>query len=218
MNDILTFTIVALLLVISPGPNGALIIKTVTSHAKHCALINLFGIACATFMHGALSIFGLSALILQSAELFLLIKMLGAAYLFYIGFKGLRTSFYDTHERNEKNNLNRDTTASEHVQSVRSLSLFNEGFLTQLLNPKVSMFYLAAFPQFIGFEAAAISDAFILVVIHALLIITWFVLVIMLVDKIKRLHTPKSALIKRWTQRLSGGVMIYFSALLIMQR
>ncbi|TEW53728.1 LysE family translocator [Psychromonas sp. RZ22] len=213
MNDILAFTLVALLLVISPGPNGALILKTIAKNPKSSALINLFGIACATFIHGGLSIFGLSALVLQSAELFITIKLLGAAYLFYIGFKALRSSFHKTSTTiiNEQEVLIK-------LEKRTFISCFNEGFLTQLLNPKVSMFYLAAFPQFIGFDQSHIATAFGFVAIHAFLIVSWFILVIVLVDKLKNLQKEKGTWLNRWIQRLSGSVMIYFSLLIALQR
>ena len=89
MDEILTFTLIALLLVVSPGPNGVLIIKTATAQGKTAALMNIMGLTSATFFHGAFSIFGLSALLLQSAELFFIVKVLGAAYLFYIGVKAI---------------------------------------------------------------------------------------------------------------------------------
>lgn len=222
MNEILAFGLVALLLVISPGPNGVLILKTIASNPKSSALINLFGIACATFIHGSLSIFGLSALVLQSAELFMAIKLLGAAYLFYIGFKAIRSSYQQT--QLTKVNLNNGDNSLSMAKNSSNTGFmhfggcFNEGFLTQLLNPKVSMFYLAAFPQFIGFDSADISIAFLLVAIHAVLIISWFVLVIFLVDKMKQLQQQKGSWINRWMQRLSGVVMIYFSFLVLSQR
>ena len=79
----------ALLLVISAGPNGVLLLKTIANNPKSAAFINLVGITFATFIHGGLSIFSLSALVLQSAELFMIIKLIGAVYLFYIGVKAI---------------------------------------------------------------------------------------------------------------------------------
>lgn len=227
----LAFGLVALLLVISPGPNGVLILKTIASNPKSSALINLVGIACATFIHGSLSIFGLSALVLQSAELFMVIKLLGAAYLFYIGFKAIKGSYQRTKSSDQQQvnsavkgldgSLASDIEIKKKPSKNRLMhfvTCFNEGFLTQLLNPKVSMFYLAAFPQFIGFDNPDISTAFLLVTIHAVLIISWFVLVILLVDKMKQLQQQKGSWINRWVQRVSGVVMIYFSFLVLSQR
>jgi len=70
INEILTFSLIALLLVVSPGPNGVLILKTASSQGKRAAVFNMLGLTTATFFHGALSIFCFSALLMQSAELF----------------------------------------------------------------------------------------------------------------------------------------------------
>ena len=78
LNEVVTFSLIALLLVISPGPNGVLIIKTASSQGKTPSILNILGLTTATFFHGAFSIFGLSALLMQSAELFFIIKILGA--------------------------------------------------------------------------------------------------------------------------------------------
>jgi threonine/homoserine/homoserine lactone efflux protein len=220
MNEVFAFSLVALLLVISPGPNGVLILKTIASQPKSAAMINLMGIACATFLHGGLSIFGLSALVMQSADLFMIIKLLGAGYLFYIGFKALYRSF----KKNKQGPLLQASALKTAVPNKRLMghsgfiNCFNEGFLTQLLNPKVSMFYLAAFPQFIHFDQQHITSAFLLVGIHALLIVGWFSLLIVLVDKLKGVQQNKGSWLNLWTERLSGIVMIYFSFLIVAQK
>ncbi len=210
MNDMYTFTLIALLLVVSPGPNGVLILKTVSAHGKQQGVLNILGLTSATFIHGGLSIFGLSALVLHSAELFLVVKVIGAAYLFYIGAKTIIASCKTTNPVALEN-------ASVTVNpSVKGLAYFySEGFLTQILNPKVSMFYLAAFPQFITFGEASYLDAFTLVAIHASIIFFWFLGVTQLVGTIKTLS--KESRVGRWVQRASGALLVYFGGLLLSQ-
>ncbi|WP_286239107.1 LysE family translocator [Neptuniibacter halophilus] len=212
MQELLTFSVVALLLVMSPGPNGVLIVKTASVGGRAPAFANIAGLFSATFCHGAFSIFGLSALLLQSAELFLLIKLLGAAYLFYIGARAIFASFRaaDVAARER-------LPASMKKPQARGLGgSFVEGFLTQLLNPKVSMFYLAAFPQFLDFSTPGYASAFVLVAIHAVLIALWFFGVTLAIDRIRARAGEGRA--GRWVQRLSGSVMIYFSSLLLTHR
>ncbi|WP_415903337.1 LysE family translocator [Neptuniibacter sp. QD29_5] len=211
MQEILTFSIVALLLVISPGPNGVLIIKTASVQGCTASFANILGLFTATFFHGAFSILGLSAILLQSAELFFLIKLLGALYLFYIGAKAIYQSFLAPAL---------DKTNAQHAMKKKaSKSLFGsftEGFLTQLLNPKVSMFYLAAFPQFVQFESSSYLSAFALVTIHAVIIACWFTGMTLMIDRLKARSKHSAA--GRWVQRISGSVMIYFSTLLMGQK
>ena len=89
LSTILAFVTVAALLVISPGPNGVLIAKTVPTSGKLAGFANVTGFVTAFYIHGAFVLFGLSVILLKSAELFFLVKMLGAAYLCYVGIKAL---------------------------------------------------------------------------------------------------------------------------------
>ena len=93
LQTILTFVAVAALLVISPGPNGFLIAKTVPMFGRNAAFANISGFVAAFYVHGTLSIFGVSLLLVQSAQAFMVFKLLGAAYLIWIGIKALRSAF-----------------------------------------------------------------------------------------------------------------------------
>lgn len=213
MNEIAAFTLVALLLVMSPGPNAVLIVKTLSTQGRGASLLNILGLCTATFFHGALSVLGLSAIILQSAELFLLIKIIGALYLFYLGIKAIHSSF----RAPKTDGLIANTGAP--IVPKRALGNFTEGFLTQLLNPKVSMFYLAAFPQFIDFQQASYAHAVLLVSIHALIILCWFTSMTEVLGRMKKV-VKESALtqaIGRWVQRVSGSLLVYFGGLLVSQ-
>jgi len=207
-NEILTFSLIALLLVISPGPNGVLIIKTVSAHGRAPSILNIIGLTCATFFHGAFSIFGLSALLMQSAELFFIIKIVGAAYLFYIGAKAIIHSYKNTNNKSE----NKKAVAIKR----KAIGYFNEGFMTQILNPKVSIFYLAAFPQFISPDNFSYVAAFSLVAIHASIIFMWFTGVTFAIERIK--SSVKNTQVGKWVERLSGSVMIYFSTMVLAQK
>jgi len=208
VNEVLTFSLIALLLVVSPGPNGVLILKTASSKGRNPSILNILGLTTATFFHGALSIFGLSALLMQSAELFLIIKILGAGYLFYIGVKAIISSY-----KTANNDAETKKIAGPNRKGV---GYFNEGFITQILNPKVSIFYLAAFPQFISPGNFSYVTAFSLVSIHASIIFVWFIGVTYAIEVIKL--SVKNSKIGNWIQRLSGSVMIYFSSMILTQK
>ena len=208
MNEILAFTVISLLLVISPGPNSFLILKTATSKGRRASCENILGLVLATFAHGAISILGFSALILQSATLFTVVKFVGAAYLLYLGIKTIiGTLAYSSKPAKFE--------CGESSKGGKFYQHFVEGFLTQLLNPKVSMFYLAAFPQFVDFEGGNYLGAFLLVAIHAFTILLWFLAFTLVVSKMKSI--AKGGQLGRWVQRISGGVLVYFSGLLLTQ-
>lgn len=196
--NILTFTLVAALLVMSPGPNGVLIAKTVPTSGRSAGFANIAGFVVAFYVHGSLSILGISILLVQSAQAFFLFKMIGAAYLCWLGIKALLEAW-------KQQSTPEIARTKEKTISLRGA--FAEGFLTNVLNPKVSMFYLAAFPQFVPAGEAA-SSAFLLVFIHSLINIVWFSAMVMLLARIKNLAA--NAVFTRWLKSVTGAVFLGF--------
>jgi threonine/homoserine/homoserine lactone efflux protein len=209
MSSLVEFTVISLLLVISPGPNGALIIKTLSSLGPSHSVANIVGLFIATFIHGALSIFGLSTAINHMPAIYSAIKILGALYLTYIGIKAIIGVF-------KKVTSDSDNNTRQHIK-IRARhkyrSSFIEGFLTQILNPKVSMFYLAAFPQFINFNDNSYVSSFTLVLIHASIIFSWF-LGITVSYKHLSYMVGKSSFVSESIQVVMGLVLIYFGLML----
>lgn len=194
-----SFALVAGLLVMSPGPNGVLIAKTVPTSGRAAGFTNVAGIVSAFYLHGALSIFGISLILVQSAQVFMVVKILGAAYLIWLGFKALRDAFKGGSAR-VKVTTNRKS---------RTLAVaFGEGFLTNALNPKVSMFYLAAFPQFIPATGYSIEAAFMLVIVHSLIAAVWFAAMVLLMSRMT--SVARGEKFQRWLKGVTGAVFIGF--------
>ncbi len=198
--QILSFIAVATLLVISPGPNGVLIAKTVPISGKLAGFSNIGGFIAAFYIHGSLSILGISILLVESSQAFFIFKMLGAAYLCWIGVKSLLAAW-----RNEQTVVGLQPAKKK----VSMKAAFLEGFLTNVLNPKVSMFYLAAFPQFVPISGEA-SSAFILVFLHSILNMIWFSAMVIMLSRIKSLAA--SSIFSRWLKSVTGAVFIGFGA------
>ena len=200
--EIASFTLVAGLLTMTPGPNGVLIAKTVPAAGRTAGFANIVGFVAAFYLHGTLSIFGISLLLVQSAQAFFIVKMVGAAYLCWIGVKALVAAWKGA------------TTPQGHGTgqiSRRLGSAFAEGFITNALNPKVSMFYLAAFPQFIphdGVGQALFGSAFALVTVHAATVVLWFGTITLLFHRLA--GAARSPAFQRWLNGITGGVFIGF--------
>mgnify|MGYP001235193050 CR=1 FL=1 len=209
LNTVLAFVAVATLLVVSPGPNGFLIAKTVPLFGKNAGFANIGGFVAAFYVHGTLSVLGISLLLVQSAEAFFIFKLVGAAYLIWIGIKALLSAFKDKGVVTE--------VAPIAVKKKASLrKAFLEGFLTNVLNPKVSMFYLAAFPQFISVSDNP-ANVFALVTAHAMVNLVWFSLMIYMLSNVKKL--AGGARFKRWLNSVTGIVFIAFgSKLALLER
>ncbi|MEL7115076.1 MAG: LysE family translocator [Pseudomonadota bacterium] len=199
LADILAFCVVAALLVMSPGPNGVLIAKTVPTSGRAAGLANVAGFVAAFYLHGALSILGISILLVQSAVAFTIVKYLGAAYLCWIGIKALMAEW--------RGDASSDTVAP--AKRRRSLhEAFVEGFLTNALNPKVSMFYLAAFPQFITFGETSAASAFLLVALHSMINAIWFIAMVLLLARLTAF--ARSGPVQRWLKAITGAVFVGF--------
>ncbi len=201
LSNIITFVAVATLLVISPGPNGFLIAKSVPLAGKKAGFANVGGFVAAFYVHGTLSVFGISVLLVQSATAFTVFKMLGAAYLIWIGVKAIRNAFRHKAVVME--------VPQETKKQITTRGALFEGFVTNVFNPKVSMFYLAAFPQFISLETSAFS-AYVLVTAHALVNVLWFSVMIIALSRVKNI--AKSGKFRAWLNSITGVVFIGFGA------
>lgn len=199
--QIISFTLMALLLVVSPGPNGLLIAKTVPAAGKNAGFANVAGFLAAFYLHGTLSILGISVLLMKSSEAFMLVKIIGAIYLCWIGVKSLLAAFKQAPTMH---------AAKASVSQSTLFKSFLEGFLTNALNPKVSMFYLAAFPQFIPTGDNAIAYGFLLVTIHSVMNMLWFTGMVVMLSKLAGF--AKNQLAQRLLKSVTGLVFIGFGA------
>lgn len=132
---LMLFTAAALILVVTPGPAVIYIIARSVDQGRLAGLLSVLGIGIGTLIHVAAAALGLSALLVSSAAVFNLVKYLGAAYLMYLGVRKLM-------ESDQPLDL-----ASTEPQALSSV--FVQGIMVNVLNPKVALFILAFLPQFI---------------------------------------------------------------------
>jgi threonine/homoserine/homoserine lactone efflux protein len=136
-NELLLFILAALVLVISPGPNMIYLISRSITQGRRAGIISLAGVICGFLFHIILVSFGLTALLFAIPFAFNVLKTLGVIYLLYLAFQAIKPNGQNIFER--KNDVSADKPGK----------LFIIGFLTNVLNPKVAIFYLSFFPQFI---------------------------------------------------------------------
>ena len=133
---IISFIVATAILACSPGPDNIYVLIQSITHGKQYGLATVAGLITGCLIHTTLVAFGVSTLIKQSDTLFNTIKVLGALYLFYLAYKVL---IGDSRISLENNTVPK-----------RSLKqLFKQGFIMNVLNPKVSIFFLALFPGFL---------------------------------------------------------------------
>ena len=131
-----TFLTAALLLNISPGPDIAFIVGQTVRGGRRAGFAAMFGIWTGAFGHVLMAAAGLSAILAASAVAFSLVKWAGAAYLVWLGIQALRSGGGEF--------ISDDPPGAADIRSV-----FRQGMLVALLNPKVAIFFLAFLPQFV---------------------------------------------------------------------
>lgn len=149
-HDLLLFVAAGVLLNITPGPDMLYIIARSSAQGARAGAAAALGIGAGCFVHIIAAAFGLSALIAASATAFAILKWLGAIYLVYVGLSLIWTS------RDSP-----DAMPSVALAPARLRAIFIQGFLTNVLNPKVALFFLALLPQFIESDAPSKALAFL---------------------------------------------------------
>ncbi|WP_455466958.1 LysE family translocator [Bartonella sp. B39] len=134
------------------------------------AFANVLGLYTAIYVHGAFSMLSVSVLIFNNNTLFFLIKFMGSCTLLYMGVKSLKSGINSLNSKGViSKNKKHDTS------EIRLLTSYIDGFITQILNPKVSIFHIAAFPKFLS-SSGSIKKDFELITIHSFSIVAWFTL------------------------------------------
>jgi threonine/homoserine/homoserine lactone efflux protein len=149
IHDLWLFVLAGLLLNITPGPDTLYIVGRSTTQGFRAGVLAALGIAGGCFVHISAAAIGLSALLAASAAAFTVLKFIGAAYLVYVGITLLR----------EPGNAKPNASG---IPAAPLKRIFWQGFLTNALNPKVALFFLAFLPQFIDTSSPGKTAAFLL--------------------------------------------------------
>lgn len=186
------------LLTLTPGLDTTLIIRTATLEGKSKAFQTAVGICFGCIAWGLVVACGLGALLMASDLAFNILKWMGAAYLAWLGLNMIlkpRSQFTDM----QANNANLTT----------SQNWFIKGFLGNLLNPKVGIFYISFLPQFIPPQASAATWVMGLVMIHVVIGMLWSILLILAMQPLSRyLKQPKFV---KYMDRITGSIFVLFA-------
>lgn len=143
-HELLFFILAALVLVISPGPNMIYLISKSITQGKKSGFISLIGVVCGFLFHIVMVSFGLTAVLFAVPIAYTVLKTVGIIYLLYLAYQAIKPK--------SKNIFEVDESGSHDSPK----KLFSIGFLTSMLNPKVAVFYLSLFPQFIKPEYGSV--------------------------------------------------------------
>jgi len=166
LDNLAAFALIAGLLTIAPGADTILVIRNTLRTNVAGGLASTVGICSSLILHALLSSLGLALLLAQSAIAYQGVRIAGAAYLVWLGIQSLR-------RRNPVGVDEQLEDVSPADSTVSVSRCFREGFVTNLLNPKVVLFYLAIVPQFVPSDGSVIATSLMLASLHAVMGIAW---------------------------------------------
>ncbi len=191
---LIAYIAAASLLTVTPGIDTALVLRTAVTRGAREGALTGSGIATGCFGWAALVAFGLGAVLAASAFAYTALRWLGAAYLLWLGYKMLR--------------FPRRTFVTGSAVSAGRHKAFPTGLLTNLLNPKVGVFYVSFLPQFVPAGVRVAPYMLLLGAIHALLGLIWFACLIAATRPLAR-FLAKPAVVQV-CDRLTGGMFLAF--------
>ncbi len=204
MENFYLFVITCVFLIILPGPDTAIMTKNTLTVGKQGGFKTMIGICCALSIHTLTAIVGLSAIIAKSALLFSIFKYIGAVYLIYLGIKSLWTL------------RNQETTETVVKIKYKNTSSFKQGFLTNLLNPKIAVFFLTFLPQFVNPGSHTFMPFLILGMTYIVLTIVWYLFYIYLLNQISAfMKKPKT---QKAIEGITGTILIGFGIKLALEK
>lgn len=198
-----TFLLMSFLLIILPGPDSSLVIQNSIMYGQKAGFKTVIGSVSGLLIHTSAAVLGLSALLMQSATLFTILKYIGAAYLIYIGFSALRT-------------LKNPPTEEEIVVKGKEKSFFLQGFITCASNPKVAVFFLTFLPQFVQPNYNHMLQFAVMGIIYAVMTIIWFLLYVYLIDVFSK--WLKRPTVQKSIQGCTGIVLLLFGLRLALEK
>jgi threonine/homoserine/homoserine lactone efflux protein len=204
-QSLVAFCIAAGLLTMAPGLDTALVLRTAAAEGPRGAALAALGVVMGCLTWGAAVAFGLGALLAASEVAFTALKWAGALYLVWLGLNLI----FRPRSRLVLELAQGATTSG-------SRGWLRRGYLTNLLNPKVGVFYVSFLPQFLPTHVAAGPFIFLLATLHASMGILWFALLIVATRPIAR--ALKHPAVIRRLDRLTGVVFLSFGVKLALVR
>lgn len=208
-HALIAFALTAGLLTITPGLDTALVLRTAAVEGPRRAAMAASGIVLGCLTWGLAASAGLGALLAASQLAYDILRIAGAGYLLYMGGQMLLQAV-------RGNGYAARAAAEISASGAKQRSWFLRGMLTNLLNPKVGVFYVTFLPQFVPAHVNATAFGMLLAGIHAVEGIAWFVLLIATTKTLSRwLVRPQ---VKRGLDGISGAVLMGFGGLLLARR
>jgi threonine/homoserine/homoserine lactone efflux protein len=190
-QQIWLFISIAILLAVTPGADMALVMRNTLAGGRAAAWQTVLGIEAGVVVHAVASSAGLSVILAQSATAFSIVKTAGAAYLVWLGIQSIRKA---------------GAPAAELAAKPAAGSRFFEGLLTDVLNPKVALFFLTLLPQFISPGEPVLQKSLVLAGIHIAISGVWLMMYAEFVVGISGFLSRAG--VRRKLEGVTGGLLV----------
>lgn len=207
-SALLGFAAVAALMTLIPGIDTALVLRTSITKSRQAGFATALGIQTGVLFWGAAAGLGATAVLAASETAYRIMTLAGAAYLAWMGIAMVVKTF----SRHNQTYAEGNATEQQANRLVRGGAWrgWTTGLITNLLNPKVGMFYLATIPQFMAADVAPLAMGLLLAAVHVACGVIWCSILVLGGSALgSRL---KSAAFVAWLDRITGGILIAFGA------
>ncbi|MGH3994929.1 MAG: LysE family translocator [Pseudonocardiaceae bacterium] len=203
MNELLAFLGVAVLVIVTPGPDTAVTIRSTLLGGRRAGVMTACGVLTGQATWTVAASVGITALLVASEPAFLAVKLAGAAYLVYLGVQALLAS-------------RQPPTDAPPAAGAAPRRAFLAGLISTVLNPKPALFFLTFLPQFVNRDAAVLPQTLTLAAIHVIVGLIWLSAYARLVHRARGLLTAPR--VKAWLERTTGAVLIAFGLRVAVER
>jgi threonine/homoserine/homoserine lactone efflux protein len=203
-----SFALAAALLTVTPGQDTLLVVRNVLRGGPRHGVATTLGVCSGLFLHAVLSAVGMSVVLTQSAVAFQVLKTAGAAYLVWLGVRSLVHAARGGYDRP-------DVYARLASGAVTSSRCVLEGLLSNVLNPKTALFYLAFLPQFIRPADPILMKSLLLAGIHCGEGLIWLGFVSVAVGRMRLFFTTTA---HRWLDGICGTLFVALAIRLAFER
>lgn len=188
------FILASLTLNFLPGPDMIYIMARTISHGQRAGILSVFGISTGLLFHTMAAASGLSLILLSSITFFRIIKYIGVIYLIYLG---LRLFFFTSSLHLRKSDFS----------AISGIKIYQQGFLTNIFNPKVAIFFLAFLPQFVQQNYNTFIQVFILGILFIIMGTLVNIVVVLFCSPFKK-YLVRNELGQKLLQKITGMVLI----------
>ena len=206
-SQIGSFIAVAVIIVITPGPDMLLVAKHTLASGRRAGVLTGLGVTAGLFVHALAAALGLSAILASSATAFTVVKVVGALYLISIGLRGVHAALTDTEAPDP---------VDEPTALINNQQRFRQGLLTNVLNPKVAIMFLSVLPQFVDADESVLAQTLLLSGSFILLGLAW----LMVYSNVLAVAGERVLTYRRrqWIEGISGVVLVVLGVRLVTDR